>query len=92
MGDLWERDSAGEPVNGHGIVDRVGCRDPGFVAAVVFKGGADVVAFGTVGGESTALRWSFMDDDFGTRDSEWSFVEIKVAEEAGMGRKFGLAS
>lgn len=69
MGDFRERDSVGEPVNGHGISGRVGCRDPGFVAAVVFKCRADVVAFYTMGSESTALRWSFMDDDFGAGDS-----------------------
>ena len=69
MGDFWERDSAWKSVNGHGIADRVGGRDPGFVAAIVFKCGAYVVAFYTMGGKSMALRWGFMDDDFGAGDS-----------------------
>ena len=33
-----------------------------------------------------------MDKAFGTRDSEWSFVEVEISEEAGMGREFGLTS
>ena len=92
MGDFWERDSAWKPVDGHGIADRVGGGDPCFVAAIVFKCGADVVSFYTMGGKSAALRWSFMDKDFGSRDSEWSFVEVEVSEEAGVGRESWLAS
>ena len=26
-----------------------------------------------------------MDKDFGSRDSEWSFVEVEISEEAGVG-------
>lgn len=44
-----------------------------------------------MGGKNAALRWSFMDKDFGTGDSEWSFVEVKVSEEAGVGRESRLA-
>ena len=62
------------------------------VAAIVFQGRADIVTFYTMGGKSAALRWSFMDKDFGSRDSEWSFVEVEVSEEAGVGRESWLAS
>ena len=53
------------------MADGVGGRDPGFVAAIVFKCGSNVVvvAFYTMGGKSTVLRWGFMDNDFGARDS-----------------------
>ena len=70
---LWEtfgKRTFLKPVNGHGIVDGVGGRDPGFVAAIVFMCGANVVAFVyTIGGKITALRRGFKDNDFGAGDS-----------------------
>ena len=55
VGDLRERDRFGEPVERESVTNRVGVGQECFVAAIVFGGRADVVAFAAMGGKGSAL-------------------------------------
>ena len=57
--DLWKGDCFGKPVEGEGVADGVGFGQEGLVTSVMFKRGADVVAFAAVGGECPALVGCF---------------------------------
>ena len=73
------------PFNGQCVTDSIGCWDVAFVASVVFYGGADVPADGTVWSPTFALICCFVDHYFGPGGGERILVEVVVTEDAGVG-------
>ena len=72
----------GEPVKGEGIANAIGARNVASVAAVVFKGWADVPAVDAVGCHVAALVGCLVDDDAGSWWGERTLVVIIVASQA----------
>ena len=57
----------------------------------MLDGGADIITFYAVGGKCISLGRRIVDDYLGTRDGERGSVEVEIAKETGVSRKFGLA-
>ena len=85
------RDGCWEPFERCTVAGGVGVGDEDLIAAVVFFGATDVESINAMNGEGATLCRGFMEDDASTWDGKGRPIEIKITEEAGMGRELGLA-
>ena len=88
----WVRNGVWKPLESDSVAGGGGGWEKNLVATVVVGGRANVETSESMGSERAALTWGFIHEDFGAWDSKRGAVEVKVAMDAGVRRKFGMAT
>ena len=89
--DSRVRNGCWEPFERCTVAGGVGAWDEDLITAIVFFGATNVESINTMDGEGATLCRGLMDDDACTWDGKGRTIEVKISEEAGMGRELGLA-